>query len=307
MNKLELMDKVSHLQQQINEEKYKKQRLIQDIQVKRKVAEDLRKQRDDFNKSVKEFSDKAKVHREKRDEINIKIQELKNNRAEIGKKIVPHAKKIKNEKEERKKLNYLAYGTLDSLKKEFDAALKTLFDFDLSLRDEAIMLEMVQDFHNRYILKKEAQQLHEEIHDEWKDIKGIEEEINTVTQQIIDHATQSQLEHNSAMELFERKEEARKESDEIHKEFISTSKDINEMQKEIDQIKGNVDELNKELMPLRKNLHKFKITRWEEQKLEKLKTAQTKIKSTGKIDLEDLRVLMESGTLKFNKKKKNAS
>lgn len=299
------MEKVSYLKQQINEKSYKKQRLIQEIQVKRKMADNLRKQRDDLNSTVKELSNQAKIHLEKRDKINLNIQELKAKRAEIGKKIIPHAKKIRDEKEERKKLNYLAYGTLETLQKEFDASLKTLFEYDLSLRDEAIMVEMIHDYHKRYMLKKDAQLLHKEIHEEWQGIKEIEGDIDNITQQIIKLASESQEEHNNAMEIFDRKEEARRESDEVHKQFIILAKEIKDVQNEINRCKEDADSQRNEIFPLTKKLEKLKITRWEEQKLEKLKEAKTKMKSTGKIDLEDLRVLMESGALKFDKKKKS--
>lgn len=305
MNKLELMEKVSYLNQQINEERFKKQSLIQEIQVKRKISEDLRKQRDDLNATVKDFSNQAKPHIEERDKVNMEIKDLKDKRAEIGKRIIPHAKKIRDEKEERKQLNYLAYGNLDSLQKEFNGAIKTLFEYDLSLRDEAIMVDMAQDFHSRYIIKKEAQILHKDIHGEWEDIKVIEEDINTITQQIIKLASKSQEEHSAAMELFDRKEGARKESDAIHKQYINLSIEIKEMQKEIDKCKDNIDSLSQDQVPMSKKLNKLKINRWEEQNFEKLKQAKSKMESTGKIDLQDLRVLMESGSLKFKKKKKN--
>jgi len=299
LERLELMEKASHLRREIGDLRYKRQHLVSDIKGKRQKAAELKEKRDALNNEVKQLVTEGKEHLKKRDEFQKKIKELKKKRGKITKEIHPKAHKIRSEKEVRKQLNRAARASADELQNEFKASLKTLFGMELSLREEVIMVEMVMDIQRRYNARKNADTLSTDIHKTWEDIKGIEEKASTVSFKIMSLAADGEKEHQAAMELFDKKNEVSSESQEYHENFVTLLKEIRELSKEIDTLSKNIDNCFKELKPLQRKLDNLRISRREEQRLEKLKTAKDKMETTGKIGLEDLKVLLESKALKF--------
>ena len=299
LERLELMEKASHLRREIGDLRYKRQHLISDIKEKRQKAAELKEKRDALNNEVKQLVAEGKEHLKKRDEFQNEIKELKKKRGKITQEIHPKAHKIRSEKEVRKQLNRAARASADELQREFEASLKTLFGMELSLREEVIMVEMVMDIQRRYNARKNADTLSTDIHKTWEDIKGIEEQASTVSFKIMSLAADGEKEHQTAMDLFDKKNEASREGQEYHENFVTLQKEIRELSKEIDALSRTIDTCFKELRPLQRKLDNLRISRWEEQRLEKLKTAKDKMETTGKIGLEDLKVLLESKALKF--------
>jgi len=299
MERLQLMEKASHLRREVGDMRYKRQHLITEIKGKREKAGKLKEKRDALNKEVKRLVTGGKEHLRRRDEFQGEIKVLKKERAGITQDIKPKAHRIKSEKEVRRQLNRAARASAEELQLEFVASLKTLFGMELSLREEVIMVEMVMDIQRRYSARKNADTISTDIHKTWEDIKGIEEKASTVSFKIMSLAADGEKEHQAAMELFDRKNEVSAESQEHHENYITLMKEIREMSKEIDAISRELDNKFKELRPIQGKLDRLRLTRKEEQRLEKLKTAKDKMETTGKIGLEDLKVLLESKALKL--------
>jgi len=297
IQRLQLLEEESHLRGDINSLRYKRENLIDEIKRKRKEAEELKEKRDSLNKQVREFIDKGKDHIKKRDELHGKVRTLKQKRSGITKGIKPKADRIRSEKETRRKLNRTAHSSEDEIIADFDASLKTLFENDLSLKDEVIMVEMVMEVQKRFLARKNADKMSQDIHDTWKDIKGIEEKATNVTTEIITLAADGEKEHQAAMELFDRKNELSNEGQEAHESYVELMKTIRSMSRQIDTLSQEIDLKFKKIKPMQRKLDNVRITRREEQRLEQLKTAKQKMETSGKIDLHDLRVLMESKAL----------
>jgi len=298
------MEKESHLRKEINTLRYKRQNLINEIKQKRNNADDLRDKRDSLNTEVKDLVNQGKEHLKKRDEFQKKVRELKEKRSGITKGIKPKADQIRSEKEERRKLNRAAHASEEEIVADFDASLKTLFEMDLSLRDEVIMVEMVMDVQKRYLARKNADTMSQEIHETWKGIKEIEEEATGVTTEIITLASKGEEEHQFAMELFDKKNELSNQGQECHENYMALVKDIRSTSRQIDVLSKDIDHQIKEIKPMQKNLDRVRITRREEQRLEQLKTAKQKMDTSGKIDLNDLRVLLETKSIDVGSKGK---
>jgi uncharacterized coiled-coil DUF342 family protein len=295
--RLAVMEKASGLRREVDDFRYQRQRLIADIKEKRNRADDLKKKRDALNAEVKRLVGEGKEHVKKRDAIQEQIKKLKGKRAEITQDIAPKAKHIRSEKEIRDRLNRAARASPKELKIEFDASLKTLFGMDLTLRQEVIMVEMVMEVQRRFLQRKDADELSTDIHQTWEDIKGIEEKASTVTFKIMSLAADNEKEHQAAMDCFDRKREVSEESQEHHQNFIALMKEVRGISKEIDDISRKVDGGFKKLRPLERNLDSIRLTRRDQQRLEQLKVAKQKMATTGKIGLEDLKILMESKAL----------
>ncbi len=295
------MEKASHLRRELDDMRYRRRTLIIDIQEKRKTAEELKKKRDALNAEVKRLVTEGKAHLKHRDEFHGKIKGLKGERAKITKDIKPMANHIRSEKELRRQLNRTAKArSLEDLKLEFTAMLKTLFTMDLGPKEEVIMVEMVMDVGRRYGARKNADTLSTDIHKTWEDIKEIEKKATVVSSDIMGLASEGEKEHQAAMELFDKKREISDESQECHEGYIALRKEIKVLSREIDSLSRNSDAKFRELRPLENSLNNLRMTRWEQQRLDKLKTAKKKMETTGKLGLEDLRVLVESRALNLD-------
>ena len=303
LKRLELMERTSSLRREINEMRYKRQNLISEIKPKRKEAAELKKKRDELNQEVKNLIVKAKQHLAHRDEILKKIKDLRN---EVGKvvksEILPRAERIRKEKEERRALNRMARASPQELEKEFKASLKTLFETNLSLREEVIMVEMIMDVVARYKARKNADDVSSEIKKTYEEIKEIEPKKIELDRTIMRLTAEAENEHRAAMELFDRKNELSKLSQETHENYVKHIKEIKALSSQIDEISEKIDNKFKELKPLQKKLENIRLTRRKQQELEKLKAAKEKMRTTGRIGLDDLRILLESNALPIEKR-----
>ena len=297
IGRIELLEKESKIRHDIDSFRLSRQNMITDIKQKRQMAGDLKEKRDSLNAEVKKLSDEAKVHIQKRNDLQQEVRKLKEKRSGITQEIKPKSDRIRNEKELRRKLNRTARTSSDDIAADFNGALKTLFEMELALRDEVIMVEMVMNIQQRFKARKNADEVNQDIHDTWLDIKSIEEEATSVTSEIMELASKSEDEHQLAMELYDRKNEQRKESQESHESYIDLVKEIKQMSKTIDELSQKIDVLYKKQRPLQNRLDSVRLNRREEQRLEQLKHAKGKLEGSGKIDLNDLRVLLESKAL----------
>ena len=297
IQRLELMEEESRLRGDINTLRYKRQNLIDEIKQKRSEVGKLKERRDSLNAQVRELINKGKEHLKKRDELHGRIKKLKEERSGITRGIKPKADRIRSEKEVRWKLNRAAHSSEDEIIADFEASLKTLFENELSLKDEVIMVEMVMDVQKRFTARKNADKVSKDIRKTWKDIKGIEEKATSVTTEIITLAAEGEKEHQAAMELFDRKNELSTEGQEAHESYVDLVKNIRSMSKQIDDLSQEIDEKFSRIKPMQRKLDNARLTRREEQRLEQLKTAKHKMETSGKIDLNDLRVLLEMKAL----------
>ena len=307
LQRLKLMERASSLRKEINEKRYRRQNLISEIKPKREEAARLRKKRDSLNKEVKELIAQAKEHIKQRDEIQEKIREIRKELgAVIRSEIQPRAERIRKEKETRRALNRAARASPEELEKEFEASLKTLFDSELSLREEVIMVEMVMDVVARYNSRKSADDVSTDIKKTYEEIKEIEPKKVGLDKEIMALTAEAEKEHRAAMDLFDRKNELSRLSQEAHEAYVALSKEIRDTSAEIDAISKDIEKGFEELKPLEKELDSIRFTRRKQQELEKLRAAKEKMNTTGKIGLEDLRVLLESNALPLNNKGNNS-
>jgi len=297
LERIELTEKESRLRQAINDLRFKRQHLISEIKGKRHRAGEMKKKRDVLNDEVRKLVAQGKEHIRKRNEFQASIRKLKEKRTGITQEIRPKAERIRSEKEIRRQLNRKARTSAENLTAEFNAALKTLFEMELALRDEVIMVEMIMDIQHRFRARMDADSFSKDIKETWKDIKTIEKEATHVSTEIMTLAAKGESEHQAAMEMFDRKDELSNESQETHLGYVDLVKEIRSMSGKIDELSKEIDERFKELKPLQKKLQRTRLTRREEQRLEQLKVAKKKMETSGKIDLNDLRVLLESKAL----------
>ena len=302
INEDEVRERLQELHELRIDEQARLRALINEVKDKRNQTNKLKKERDDLNGKVKETINEAKKHLSERDRIQSKIKAKNTDKKSIFKQISSKADSISKTKEERDKLNKEAKGYQERLRDQMVGSIKTLLGMDLSLKNEIIMVEMIFDFQGRLKQKMAADKLHKEIQTTYKDLKSTETQLQSVFGQLGNMISLSQHEHKLAQELFMKKDELRKEAQEAHNKFIENNKVVKDLSLKIDASKLALDKIQQKIKREKDKLGNIKKHQREQEKKAKLKTAKEKMASSGKMGMEDLRLLLESGELKLDKK-----
>lgn len=302
MNEEQIREKVLELTNQHIEGRDKVRALINEIKEKRALSDQLKKERDSLNAQVKEAIEKAKQHLAKRDEMQAGMKTEKDKTKEITSKIQEKAAVISKVKAERDKHNKEAKGYLENLQAQFTNSLRTLMGMDLSLKNELIMVEMIFELQGRIAQKIEADKLHKAVQETYQDLKQTEGQLQSFYSEMHERIAQSQEEHRLAHEMFAKKDELRKEAQEAHNKLLDNNKLIKDLSQKIDASKAALDQLQAKIQEERAKLLNFRKYKAELEKKDKLEKAKVKMEKTGKIGIDDLRLLIESGELKIDKK-----
>ncbi|MEM3342234.1 MAG: hypothetical protein QW728_06035 [Thermoplasmata archaeon] len=283
----------------IRAEKNKIYQTIEQIKQLRAKLNAAVTKRDELNKLVQDMIQEAKRFQQKRDEINQKLLELKMEKKEHTSQIKKEASKITEIKQERDKLNEMAKGTVESLSRNIFNSLKTLFTLDLSLKNEIILFEMIMETQERLKIKQKADETHQQIQAQYKMLKEAEGEANLITDEMQEQMVLSQKYHETSIQLFRQKDDVRARADEAHNEVKKIQKEIKYLEDKIKEHNKNIDKYKKELDMMHESLNTRKNVIRSREKLEKLREAKKKATTSGKLDLSDLRLLLEQGELKL--------
>jgi phosphoserine phosphatase len=302
INEEEIRERIQELMELQIDEQARLRALINEVKDKRNLTNKLKKERDELNAKVKETINEAKKHLSDRDRIQNQIKKRNTDKKSIFKQISRKAQTISKTKEERDKLNKEAKGYQERLRDQMVGSIKTLLGMDLSLKNEIIMVEMIFDFQGRLKQKMEADKLHQEIQTTYKDLKSTESQLQGIFGDMGNMMSKSQNEHKLAQELFLKKDELRKEAQEAHNKFIENNRLVKDLSLKIDASKLALDKIQQKIKREKDKLGNIKKRQREEEKKAKLETAKTKMKTSGKMGMDDLRLLLESGELKLDKK-----
>jgi uncharacterized coiled-coil DUF342 family protein len=243
---------------------------------------------------ISEGKEKQKARDKLQDSVKPKREVIKNLRLNIKE----YAKQIAELKDIRDGKHRKAKGSLEGLKDNIAGSLTTLLTLDLSLKDEITLFNMIFSSKDRFSAKTEAENIHEQIQNIYNALKESESQINDEEQQITKIFQESQMLHNESVTKFKEKDEARDKSNQLHQQVVGGYEEIRDLRGQTDSIKKNVSELKAELNELYKKLRSSAKKRQELDRKEKLETAKEKLKGEKKMDLNELRLLMESGELK---------
>ncbi len=296
----ELEQKAQYYEDKIFEEKQKIRILIEDITKTQSNVENIRKDRDNLNLQVKGLISDAMKKKEERDEYHKKIAALKEERAKLEQYIAPHAHRISEMKKIRDKYNDFARGSAEVLKKKVEDSFKALMELDLSLKDETTLYEITMELSDRYYAKKNADKVHAEMQKYFDDnMRPTDEKLEAINNQIQELHVRAQALHEEAMAEFKKKDELRKESDKVHSRVIESAKGRSEVQAEIDAHREKIDEYSFLKECCLRELRRLEGLEQSKKRNAQLEVAKQKLeRKGGKLGLEDLKVLLESGHLK---------
>lgn len=298
----------SELKQQINDIRTKLEtewQALDDTYTKIKTKHDeineVKTRRDELNQLVKTLISEAKEKQKDRDALQESTKPKREIIKNLGLNIKEYAKQISELKEIRAGKHREAKGSLQGLQDNIATSLTTLLTLDLSLKDEITLFNMIFSTKQRYHAKMDAEDVHQQIQDTYNALKESERQIQQEEVQISKIIQDSQILHNKSLAQFKEKDEIRNKADELHQQVVGGYKEVKGLQAYANEIKKNVLDLKVQLNILYKKLRADEKKRQEVAKKEKLEGAKEKLKGEKKMGLDELRLLLESGTLKKEK------
>jgi uncharacterized coiled-coil DUF342 family protein len=268
------------------------------IKEKNNEINEQKRQRDEFNQLVKNMINEAKEMQKERDSIRETTKPMREVIKNLRLNIKEYAKQINELKNIRDGKHREAKGSLDGLKDNIAASLTTLLTLDLSLKDEITLFNMIFSTKDRYQAKEQADNIHSQIQDIYTALKESENQIFSIESQIAKTNQEAQDKHTESVAKFKQKDEARNRSNDLHQKVVNGFKDIKLLKSQAFESKKTVAELKGQLNALYKKLKTGARKRQEMAKKDKLEGAKKKLKGEKKMDLDELRLLIESGELK---------
>lgn len=295
MSERELKDKINRLRTQISQKEKTLNSVFEELKLYRNNIDELKKSRDELNAQVKELVSQAKDLKSKRDENNRKIAELKNKRAEIQKENKSKADEIAQLKKKRNELNDISKGTEESLSKAYSQELNTFLNEDIPLNHEIDLFNKLEQLKRRLDAAQEANNIHQKIQEIYN--SSFYEDLNELNNQIQQLADESQEYHLQMVDLFNKADEVRSDADSYHEDIKNKYSLMSPLKSKIDPLKSEISQLREELDEYLKQLDDIQLKKDEKNQDEKHTAAKEKLDKSGRLSLEDLKILMERGDL----------
>ncbi|MDO9518018.1 MAG: phosphoserine phosphatase [Methanosarcinaceae archaeon] len=299
MTERELKEKVNSIRTQIDQNERSLKSIFRELKLHRTDTTDLKEKRDALNSQVKELVPKARDHKSKRDDANQKIASLKTERSGIQAATQKVVDEITQMKTERDDFNKLSKGSVESLSKAYAEELDKLLNADIPLKHEIDIIERLTQLEERLGAAFSANEVHKKIIESYDSSKGIYDTGDNVSDQIRSLAKESQEHHLGMLELYNKIDELRKEADMYHAQINEKYSLSAPLRAKIDPLKAKIEQLREELNLYLERSKEVQLVKDEKKQDEQHVVAKEKLNKTGRLSLQDLKVLMDKGDIKF--------
>ncbi|KAF5425456.1 MAG: Chromosome partition protein Smc [ANME-2 cluster archaeon HR1] len=301
LSESELKHKINFLRQQIDSKDREIRSLFKEMSLHNKGINELRDNRDDLNKSVKELRATASDYRNKRDEVNKKIAELKQQRNEMLSHQSTYTDKIGEMKKTRDDLNKIARGRIEFLNKTYEDQLDKFSNIDIPLEYEQSLFENLHELSGRLEAIHKANIIHNEIGDVYGKVSEFKHDLDTISALIRDLASESQENHLKMLEIYKEVDDTKKESDDYHQRLVEIYKITRPIKDKIDVLKKSLSAIREELDSYLEHMSEIQLDKDKTKEDTKRIAAKEKFDKSGRMSLEDLRLLIENDEIKFEK------
>jgi uncharacterized coiled-coil DUF342 family protein len=299
-SEVELKHRINVLRQQIDSKERDIKALFKEMNLHNKSANELRTRRDELNKQVKEIRKIANDYKNKRDEVNKKIAELKKPRDEMINRQTSYTDRIEELKKTRDDLNKIARGRIDFLNKAYEEQLNKFSTLDIPLEYEQSLFERLLELGERLEAINKANTIHGEMGDVYGKVHEFKHELNTISALIRDMASESQAHHEAMLKTYGELDEIKSRSNEYHRQLIEIYKITRPIKEKIDVLKKALSNTREELDIYLEKMKEIQLVKDEVKKDEKRIEAKDKFQKSGRLSLEDLRLLMENDEIDFD-------
>jgi len=297
MTDKELKSHANLLRQQLNHLNTEIRKSIEEVKLHRESSNKLREKRDALNSTVKECVNRANVCKKSRDEINQKISDLKKVRAELQTQIALHRDEMKQAKEKRDSLNAIAKMRTTSLEKAYAHELYVFTNADIPLTHEKDSFIRSKELVLRLNASREADAIHAELTSVYKVVRELRKKTDAVHLDIQRLADESQQYHDELFSVYNKLDGIRKEANLYHAQLKDEYRIIGPLSKSIDVRKASVERTRKELSEC---LDLQKGGRPKEGDSDEHAAALTKLNTTGRMSMEEFRILMKHKDIAFD-------
>ena len=294
-----LREKVNRLRTELDQKERELSKAFKDLSLHRTNSKKFKEERDRLNSQVRALGEEASMLKMHRDSINHDIARIKQRREVLQKEVGGERDAIDKVKNERDKLNEVSKGKYERLVSLYAEELETFTSADIPLGHEIDLFNQLVELGGRINAAKEADQKHRQLRRGYNQIKVMQRELDLIHERIQRLADESQRYHEKLVDNYKKIDAIRSESDEHHKKLIETYKIADPLRDRIDNlkrtIKGMRETLGTELGELKDTQLKREATKNEEKRIE----AKERYQKTGKMSIEDLRILIENKELKL--------
>ncbi|WP_407357005.1 coiled-coil protein [Methanolobus sp. WCC5] len=299
MSEKDLKNKVNDLRAQIGHHERELKAIYRELKLHRTNTDELKEKRDSLNSQVKELMAKAKDSRSRRDSINARIASLKSSRNEANEKTRLFSDNISELKTKRDDLNKLSKGSVETLSKAYAADLDLFLNADIPLKHETDLFGRLLDLKERLGAAFDANEIHQKLMETYEASKEVFESREDFGDEISKLAEDSQKHHLEMIDLYNQADELRKAADTAHAQISEKYSITAPIREKIDPLKKKIALLRDELGIYLEKLNDIQIEKDGKKQEEHLVVAKEKLEKSGRLSLEDLKVLMEKGDLKF--------
>ncbi|PKL53794.1 MAG: phosphoserine phosphatase [Candidatus Methanoperedenaceae archaeon HGW-Methanoperedenaceae-1] len=295
----ELKEKTNQLRQRLDKNERELKNIFREISLHNEGGQDLKAKRDGINGRVRELSKKASELRIKRDEANKQIAGLKSLRDEFRKTSQDAGEKIGALKKTRDELNKTARGRVETLDKAYSEELDKFVNADIPLEYEIDLFNRLIELGQRLEATKKANEIHVEMSQEYTKSKVVYSDMDSVYEQIRAFSDESQKYHEGMIALYNEMDTLRKEADAYHAQLSEKYKCISPLRGRIDGLKSDSLRIKEELDAYLEQGKEIQLAKDERKNEEKRVEAKDKFKKTGRLSLDELRILVENEDIKL--------
>jgi uncharacterized coiled-coil DUF342 family protein len=189
---------------------------------------------------------------------------------------------------------------VESLSKACDGELDAFLNKELPLAVEIKIFQKLNDLSKRLDAAKKANELHAQIQESYKESKGIHKEGDEFHEKIQALSDESQACHLEMLENFKSADEIRKEANMYHTQLTDKIANINSIKDKIDPLKTIIANNRNDLSLYLDKLKDLQLTKDENKVNQKHSDAREKLQKNARLSLEDLKLLIEKGDVKFS-------
>jgi uncharacterized coiled-coil DUF342 family protein len=299
MSEKDLKLKVNDLRTQMSQHDRELKSIYGELKLHRTNSDDLKAKRDELNGKVKGLVVKARDARSKRDSINTKISSLKASRNAVMEKSRGFSNEMSELKGKRDALNKQSKGSAESLSKTYAADINTFLNADIPLNHEIDLFARLLDMKERLGAAFDANEIHKKLQETYEVSKSVFDSGEDVGSKIRELAEQSQKYHLEMLALYKEIDEIRKNADLAHTQIREKYAVTAPIREKIDPLKAKIVALREDLDVYLEKLNEIQLVKDEKKQEDHLVVAKEKLNKKGRLSLEDLKILMEKGNLKF--------
>ncbi|WP_292466837.1 phosphoserine phosphatase [Methanolobus sp.] len=299
MSEKDLKSKVNDLRTQIDHHERELKGIYRELKLHRTNTDDLKEKRNGLNTQVKGIASKARDAKSKRDSINAKIAALKSSRNEVNEKTRKFSDDISDLKTKRDDLNKLSKGSVETLSKAYAADLNLFLNADIPLNHEIDLFGRLLDLKERLGAAFDANAIHQRLMNTYEASKEVFESRDDFGDEISKLAEESQKYHLEMIGFYNQADELRKAADEAHSQISEKYAITAPIREKIDPLKKKIALLRDELTINLEKLNDIQVEKDDKKQEAHHVVAKEKLEKSGRLSLEDLKVLMDKGDLKF--------